>query len=160
VLEGLWHAGTRPGRPSNRVQIIVNGDAGAGGNGGGVVNDVGARQAANERERMQAIYSQLTAIRRWQEAQTTILESLEIQRARRDRAILANLRRIAMQPIVRNVAPPEEAEEEAGNNNAQITITATLSANPRSPHVLWEECETGIGGRRAARLLLGRKGVE
>jgi hypothetical protein len=90
VREGLGHARTRHGRSSNRVQIIVNRDAaGAGGDGGAVVNAGGTRQAANERERMQAIYSlqaiysQLAAIRRGQEAQTTILERVvEIQRAR------------------------------------------------------------------------------
>jgi hypothetical protein len=57
-----------------------------------------------------------------------------------------------MQPIMRNVAPPEEAEVEAGNNNAQTIFAATLSAKPRSLQVLWEEYERGIGGRRAARL--------
>jgi hypothetical protein len=131
----------------------------AGGDGGGVVNAGGARQAANERERererLQAIYSQLTALRRGQDAQTTILDRFVIQRARGERApILANLRRIAMQPILRNVAPPEEGEEEAGNNNAEAIFAATLCANPRSLHVLWEEYERGIGGRKPARLFI------
>jgi hypothetical protein len=89
---------------------------------------------------------------RGQDAQTTILERFAIQRARGERAILANLRRIAIQPIVRNVAPPEEGEEEAGNNNAEAIFAAILCANPRSLHVLWEECERGIGGRKPARL--------
>jgi hypothetical protein len=109
-------------------------------------------QAVNDRERMQEIYSQMTAIRGAQEAQTRILERLEIQRAREHREILADLRRIAGQPIVQNVAPEEEAEQGAGNNNAGTVFAATLSANPRSLHVLWEEYERGIGGRRAARL--------
>jgi hypothetical protein len=58
-----------------------------------------------------------------------------------------------MQPVVRNAAPAE-AEEAAGGNDAQggTIFAATLSANPRSLHVLWEEHERGIGGRRAARL--------
>jgi hypothetical protein len=46
----------------------------------------------------------------------TIRKSLEIQRARENRAILANLHQIAGQPVVRNAAPAEAAEE-AGNNN-------------------------------------------
>jgi hypothetical protein len=54
--------------------------------------------------------------------------------------------------VVRSVAPTE-AEEDAGNNNEDALIfAATLSANPRSLHVLWEEYEIGIGGRRAAKL--------
>jgi hypothetical protein len=58
--------------------------------------------------------------------------------------------------VLRNVAPAQAAE--AANNddgNAQerrINFAATLSANPRSLHVLWQEYERGIGGRRAARL--------
>jgi hypothetical protein len=90
--------------------------------------------------------------KRGQDAQTTILERFVIQRARGERAILANLRRIATQPIVRNVAPPEEGEEEAGNNNAEAIFAAAPCANPRSLHVLWEECERGISGRKPARL--------
>jgi hypothetical protein len=64
-----------------------------------------------------------------------------------------------MQTIMRNNAPPEAAEEEAGNDNAQtIFAAAPTSANPRSLHVvLWEECERGIGGRRAARLFTSRE---
>jgi hypothetical protein len=149
-----------------KVRLVISGDEGelyldefddggkAGGDGGGIVNAGGARQAANERERerLQAIYSQLTALRRGQDAQTMILERFVIQRARGERATLANLRRIAMQPIVRNVAPPEEGEEEAGNNNAEAIFAATPCANPRSLHVLWEEYERGIGGRKPARL--------
>ncbi len=116
-----------------------------------------ACQAVNERERLQAINSQMASLRRGLDAQTTILERLETQKARENRAILANLRWIARQPVVRNVAPAEADEDaNAENNNGdaqrQIIFAATLSANPRSLHVLWEEYEQGIGGRRAARL--------
>ena len=58
---------------------------------------------------------------------------------------------------MRNVAPAEADEDaNAENNNGdaqrQIIFAATLSANPRSLHVLGEEYERGIGERRAARL--------
>jgi hypothetical protein len=152
--------------PVKKVMLVISGnegelyldeldgdDGGDGGDGGGNrVTNTGARQAANERERMQAIYAQMTSLRRAQEAQTRILDRLETQRARENRVIVANLRRISRQPVVRNVAP---ADEEAGNNgDAQRgpIFAATLSANPRSLHVLWEEYERGIGGRRPAKL--------
>jgi hypothetical protein len=52
--------------------------------------------------------------------------------------MLANLRRIARQPVVRNVAPAE-ASEHAENDNEdaqrQIIFAAALSANPRLLHV-------------------------
>jgi hypothetical protein len=49
---------------------------------------------------------------------------------------------MARQPVVQNVAPIEAAED-AGNDNgdaqSRINFAATLSANPRSLHVLWQE---------------------
>jgi hypothetical protein len=96
-----------------------------------------------------------TSLRRGLDAQATILEGLEVQRARENRAsdaraMLGNLRRIARQPLARNVAPAEV--EETGNNNEVAPrgtiFAATLSANPRSLNGLWEEYERGIGGRR------------
>jgi hypothetical protein len=70
--------------------------------------------------------------------------------------MLANLRQVATQPVVRNVAPAE-AEEDADNKNGdvqrQVIFAAMLSASlRRSLHVLWEEYKRGICGRRAARL--------
>jgi hypothetical protein len=65
------------------------------GNGGATG---GARQAANEREWLQAIYSQLASLRRGLEAQLTILERLETQRARDSRAMLANLVKLPGSP--------------------------------------------------------------
>jgi hypothetical protein len=69
--------------------------------------------------------------------------------------MLANLRQIARQPVVRNVAPAEAAEDADDDNRdaqRQIIFAAMLSASPRLLHVLWEEYKRGIGKRRAARL--------
>jgi hypothetical protein len=107
------------------------------------------------RERAAAGDLFIASLRRGLEAQSTILKRLETQRARDSRAMLANLHQITRQPVVRNVATAEAAED-ADNDNGdaqrQIIFAATLSANPRSLHVLWEEYKRGTGGRRAARL--------
>ena len=94
------------------------------------------------------------------EALTTSLGRLEVGRNRDNRVMLSNIRRIARQPVVRYVAPQQPGgEDEAGEQAAGeagprrvVVYAATLSANPRSLHALWEEYERGIGGRRAARL--------
>jgi hypothetical protein len=117
--------------------------------GGGGVANARARLDMNERDRMQALYAQMTSLRRGQEALTKIIERLEIERKKEKREIIANLRRIALQPVVRHVA---RAEVEGEADNGRTAFAATLSAHPRSLHVLWEEYERGIGGRRAARL--------
>jgi hypothetical protein len=49
----------------------------------------------------------------------TILDCLETQRARDSTAMLANLRQIARQPVVRNVASAEAAED-ADNHNGDV----------------------------------------
>ncbi len=130
-----------------------------GGGAGNAANAGGARQAANEREQMQAIYSQMASLRRAQEALTTILGRLEVGRNRDNRVMLSNIRQTARQPVVRYVAPRQPGEDEAGEQAAgeagprRVAVyAATLSANPRSLHALWEEYERGLGGRRAARL--------
>ena len=72
--------------------------------------------------------------RRAQEAHTTILERLEVGRGRDNKAMIANIHRIAAQPVVRYRAPAipvvEAAEEEAAGNNGRVVFAATLSANP------------------------------
>jgi hypothetical protein len=115
------------------------------------------------RERLQAIYLQIALLRRGLEAQSTILERLETRRARDSRAMFVNLRQIARQPVVRNVAPAEAAEDaDNDNEDAQrrIIFAATLSANPRLLHVLGEEYEEESVGRGQLGCLLGMKGVE
>jgi hypothetical protein len=127
-----------------------------GGNGGGIGGaNGGAQQAASEREQLQGIVLQIASLMQVLEAQMTILDRLETHRARDSRAMLANLCGVTRQPLVRNVAPAEAAED-AGNDNGdvqrQIIFAVALRANPRSLHVLWEEYKRLIDGCRAARL--------
>jgi hypothetical protein len=140
--------------PVQKVRLDVSGNEGElylddlddGDEEGGVAiggNGGGARQAANEREQMQAIYLQMTLLWQAQEAHTTILKRLELGRGRDNKAMIADICRIAVQPMVRYGAPAipvVEAEEEAGNNGRTgVVFAATLSTNPRSLRALWEE---------------------
>jgi hypothetical protein len=83
-----------------------------GGNGGGAANAGGAGQAVNEREQMQAIYSQITSLRQTQEANTMLQGHLEVGMTRDNRVMLANLHQLARQSMVQYAPPPTEAEEE------------------------------------------------
>jgi len=64
------------------------------------------------------------------------------QQAQQIRLLNTNIRRIAIQPIVRRAAPV----------GAPQVGAATLSALPRDLHTLWQEYVLGIGGRKPARL--------
>jgi hypothetical protein len=73
--------------------------------------------------------------------------------------MLSNILRTARQPVVRYLAPQQPGEAKAGEQAAGearprrvVVYAATLSVNPRSLHVLWEEYKRGIGRQRAARL--------
>jgi hypothetical protein len=56
------------------------------------------------------------------------------------------------QPVVWNVAPADKEADNNGDARRGPIFAATPSANPRSLHVLWNEYERGIGGRRPAKL--------
>ena len=61
-----------------------------------------------------------------------------------------NVRRIAIQPEVRRAAGVVAA---GGNVTGVLGPgVATLSANPRTLHFIWQEFEMGSGGRKAAKL--------
>jgi len=70
----------------------------------------------------------------------------------------AMIRRIAIQPAqpVRNDNNEPVVHANAGHNNmatvnAQINV-ASLSPTPRDLHVLWQEYEFAVGGRKPAKL--------
>ena len=60
-----------------------------------------------------------------------------------------NVTRIAVQPGVRRANNNNNAAEPGG--------LAVLSANPRTLHVLWQEYNVGIGGRKPARLFTAQE---
>jgi hypothetical protein len=64
--------------------------------------------------------------------------------------VQSNIRRIAIQPVIRRAVAANEANDgEAGGAVAQVS---TLSPNPQSLYLLWDEYENGIGGQKAAWL--------
>jgi hypothetical protein len=73
---------------------------------------------------------------------------------RRDfQMIQSNVRRIAIQPVVRRAAPAAVANGPNGGAGAgAVPCVTTLTANSRTLHLLREEYEHGIAGRKAAQL--------
>ena len=70
-----------------------------------------------------------------------------MQGRREFQMLQANIRRIAVQPVVRRAA----AAANGPNGGAGAAVPATLSPTPRTLYLLWDEYEHGIGGRKAAR---------
>lgn len=65
-------------------------------------------------------------------------------------ALHRSIRRIALQPVQRpRIGNLEEGKEEEVGLIA--TVNATLMKNPRTLHLLWQEYEIGIGGRKPAK---------
>jgi hypothetical protein len=62
----------------------------------------------------------------------------------------SNIRRIAIQPVVRRAAAVVQMDQM--EELSELCHVTTLTANPRTLHLLWEEYEHGIAGRKAARL--------
>jgi hypothetical protein len=79
------------------------------------------------------------------------MEENRVQGRREFQMIQANVRRIAIQPVVRRAAAA--AVENGPNRGAgAVPCVTSLTANPRTLHLLWEEYEHGIAGRKAAKL--------
>jgi hypothetical protein len=64
--------------------------------------------------------------------------------------VQSNIRPITIQPVVRRAVAANEAND--GKTGGAVAQVSTLSPNPRSLYLLWDEYENGIGGRNAARL--------
>lgn len=106
------------------------------------------RQNAN----FQALYAQNTALRRdFQELRTEVQRVGE-RETQHFNLLNAAVRRIALQPAHRRGGNNPPLNAAAIANNINNNNNTTLSPNPRTLHVLWQEYEFGIGGRKAARL--------
>jgi hypothetical protein len=136
----------------NEVQLTELNEDGGNGNGNGHL----AGGAMQQHQLLQALMAQMATM------QNSILE-LHVQRAQdiamnnhQFQTLNANIRRIHRQPdqllaagaanarhIQQQLAQPVAAGAVANNN-------ATLSPTPRSLFELWNEWNTGIGGRKAA----------
>jgi hypothetical protein len=104
------------------------------------------------REQLLAVHSQLMSLRHSDEEMRDALQQDRIDRTRQYQNLNSNLRRIALQPARRvNAANPNVADGNGNNNAIQPPEgVATLSPNPRTLYLLWEEYTHGIGGRKAA----------
>jgi hypothetical protein len=111
-------------------------------------NNRRARDNAN----FQALYAQMTALRRDGQEQRTEIQRVGERETQHFNTLNTLLRRIALQPAQPRRNNNNNAPAIAANNNNNNNAPAVLSPNPRSLHVLWQEYEFGIGGRKAARL--------
>ena len=68
----------------------------------------------------------------------------------------ANISRVAIQPIIRQANNNNEEAGAAAVRNETL-YAHTLSPNPRTLYILWEEYENGIGGRTAASLFTSQE---
>jgi hypothetical protein len=113
------------------------------------VPDNAGRRLANERGQVLALHSQVSGLRREISGLKETLAEERIQQRREFQMLQSSLRRISMQPIVR-----QQNSEPAAPKHAPA-LASTLSPNPRTLYILWGEYENmgGIGaGRKAARL--------
>jgi hypothetical protein len=108
-----------------------------------------ARQLGNDREELLALRSQNTMLRRTvDELQTDLVQFAH----RTDQNFIRmnrNINRIAIQPARRVGAGRNQNAENAAEGEQYVS---NLSPTPRTLHVLWQEYEFGIGGRKPARL--------
>jgi hypothetical protein len=134
--------------PVKKVPLVISGHEGELymdelGNDG-VPNNVG-RRLANEREQVLALHSQVAGLRREISGLKETLAEERLQQRREFQMLQSSLRRISMQPVVR-----QQNDAPAAPNHAPA-LASTLSPNPRTLYILWDEYEQGIGGRKAAR---------
>jgi hypothetical protein len=81
------------------------------------------------------------------------MEENRVEGRREFQMMQSNIRRIAIQPVVRRAAAVANGPNGgAGAGAGAVPCVTTLTANPRTLHLLWEEYEHGIAGRKAARL--------
>ena len=101
-----------------------------------------------------ALYAQNTALRREVQELRTEVQRVGERETQHFGILNTSIRRIALQPVQRprNNNNNANGNNNNNNNNNNNHNAATLSPNPRTLHVLWQEYEFGIGGRKAARL--------
>jgi hypothetical protein len=135
--------------PVKKLLLVVTGNEGE-----VFLDEVGNDQnqmfrQSNERDQLLALHSQISALRRAVEDLKAIEQQHRVEGRREFETLQANLRRIAIQPVVRRAAANGPNGGAVPNGEGVIS---TLSPNPRTLYLLWGEYEHGIGGRKAARL--------
>jgi hypothetical protein len=141
--------------PVNKVPLVISGHEGEVyldelGNDG-IPDNAGRRLATNERKQLLALHSQVAGLRRVIGGliKETLAEE-RIQQRREFQMLQSSLRRISMQPVVRQQNNVAGGEPAVLLNHAPA-LASTLSSNPRTLYSLSDEYEHGIGGRKAAR---------
>ena len=84
----------------------------------------------------------------------TMQEQHRLEIRREFQMLNANICQFAIQPVIRQ-ANNQEAGAVTGLN--KTPYARTLSPNPCTLYILWEEYEKGIGGRRAACLFTSQE---
>jgi hypothetical protein len=103
-----------------------------------------------------ALKSQVVGLSRTVDAIRTMMEEHRVEGRREFQMLNANIRRVAIQPIIRQANNSNEEAGAAAVRNETL-YAHTLSPNPRTLYILWEEYENGIGGRMAASLFTSQE---
>ena len=151
--------------PVKKVPIIVSGEEATlvltevnvdddedGGGSGGASSIVGSD--AGTAAQIQLLLSTVRTLTRQNDELKTELQVFKNTCNTLLEQVNSNLRRIAMIPGARQARGHDRS---GGNENGgdatrgTIPFTLTLVKNPKSLHVLWQEYEFGVGGRKPAR---------
>jgi hypothetical protein len=127
--------------------VVGSGDATDRSEGRLTISGNGTRSV---REHLLELQSQCFSPRRsLEELSANRLEDRIIS-TRQYQTLNANLKRIAIQPA-RRIVPPAATAIVTDNDSA------SLSPNPRTLHLLWEEYQHGIGARKSAKLFTSQE---
>ena len=86
----------------------------------------------------------------------TMMEEHRVEGRREFQMLNTNIRRVAIQPIIRQANNNNEEAGAAAVRN-ETPYAHTLSANPRTLYILWEEYENGIGDRTATSIFTSQE---
>lgn len=123
----------------------VGGAGGGGADGGGAG---GAAAGGGNNNYVRAMYSQVIGLRRELQETREEMNRLSDRNYQQQQQINRSVRRIALQPVQRR---QNNQQLGGGALGGQGVNTATLSRNPRTLFILWQEFEFGIGGRKPAK---------
>jgi hypothetical protein len=107
-------------------------------------NDRNQWRHDNNKDQLLALHSQMAALQCSVEEIKATQEEHHLDGRHEFQLVQSNIRQIAIQPVIRRAVAANEANDgEAGGAMAQVS---TLSPNPRSLYLLWDEYENGIVG--------------
>jgi len=132
------------------TEVNVDDDEDGGGNGGSIRVGSDAGTAAQ----VQILVSTVRTLTRQNDELKTELQVFKNTCNTLLEQVNSNLRRIAMIPGARQARGHDRSggNENGGNaTRGTIPFALTLVRNPKSLHVLWQEYEFGVGGRKPAR---------